>query len=1440
MNNIVAKFFFIILSVLILSPESQSQVLKSFGNTSEVYLSDLETHFERVQSKDNKLAKNFLKDFEEKWETGFFPDRIKEQIYTTSNLMLDNKMRAMPFFYDYLTTIIYLLESDISDQKTTKWLKSVDLVLNTKKNNEFTIYLTNSKSFFQDQFLFSNRLIKWKADGAWRMEVDSTIRFIFKETNLVCYTKKDSSNIYKTSGVYNVLSNSWIGEGGEINWLRANYKASEVYAKLRNYDIKMKMSKFGADSVEFYNYRYFDTPILGELEEQVLASRRGSKALFPAFTSYTKQWKIPEIFEDVDFSGGFKVKGAKLIGIGDAHDPVVLVFKREGERFITLRSQSFSIEPERMRSQYASITIHYHQDSIFHNGLRMNYSNEKRELSLIRDEQGLRADPFFNTFHQLDMFVEAVYWNMNEDVIDFDMIKGMNKRPAYFTSNNRYSLYQFNKMQGYDSKHPLSELRNYSKARGTDIVYITEYAQHLKMPYEQVKSQLLGLAHDGFVLYNADEDLVRVKDRTQFYLDARSGFVDYDVIVFISDSTKFTNAELKLDSFDLRINGVHKIILSDSQNLIIEPGDKHIPNDEYIVVGKNRNFIFNGKVTAGRFSFKASGCAFDYNAFKLDMPQIDSLWFWVDGDPLPTGGRERKQVQTALVDLSGDILIDHPANKSGLKPYKQYPIFNSKEDSYAYYDQKYVEGGVYTRDRFYFRVNPFGDKGIVHNTISLSNKGLRLNGSLDYLASKTTADNFVFYLDSMNVHSQEFNIQSTVGVVEYPMVAGTEVYQHWMPYQDNMKIFSKEVFMKMYDEETSMEGMLSLTPIALEGNGKLHYKVAEMTSNFYDFKNMTYYADTVNFVDDGWRLSNFAAQGNYNERKVLFTSNDGTSLVEFPENQYICYMDEATWYMDKDETDYSKKEATMPEELAGLSRKELADIEIEGSIFYSVHPNQDSLSFISAKASFNSRQKKISAQGVALIRVADAAIYPGDQHIVIHKGAQMDPLVNSAILANTTTKYHEMDSAVVQINGRKDYRGEANYIYEDQSGKRQNIHFSNIRVDSTLQTVAMGIVQKESDFTLSPAFDYYGDVHLKASRKTLEFDGGFRLNTHCISGDNWIGFKSIINPQEVLIPIAVQPRVPDISNTRKFIGVANSPTRKQVYTIFLENKVDYFDSILISAHGYIKYDKSSEEYRISSEDKLLQPSRPDNYISIDSKSCKTFAEGQIRFDIRTQDVSLQSYGQVSEHKGKTDFKVASALDFHFSEKAMDEILTVFKENEYTPYDMSSAFYEKVAGGFMGINAADKYMSKVFMGQQKKIPEALQHTIFINEMKMKWHKATDSYISNGKISIGGFGKVRINGAVDGYVEYHKVRSGDEFSVYFELGGEWFFFNYRLNVMQVLSSSAKFNEIIKEDVTGKGDKNRLKEDGVTGKRSKYRYILSTAKKKDDFLTRIKPYV
>ncbi|MGY8989855.1 MAG: hypothetical protein ACKVJA_06320, partial [Flavobacteriales bacterium] len=165
-------------------------------------------------------------------------------------------------------------------------------------------------------------------------------------------------------------------------------------------------------------------------------------------------------------------------------------------------------------------------------------------------------------------------------------------------------------------------------------------------------------------------------------------------------------------------------------------------------------------------------------------------------------------------------------------------------------------------------------------------------------------------------------------------------------------------------------------------------------------------------------------------------------------------------------------------------------------------------------------------------------------------------------------------------------------------------------------------------------------------------------------------------------------------------------------------------------------------------------------------------------------------------------------------------------------------YERGLQEIMGKEGGDKLISQVNLyGNFKKFPSELIKSLFINEVHMYWNSETQSYMSSGKIGIGNSYKKQVNKYVEGYVEVLKKRGGDEISVYIELDRDnWYFFTYKRNVLQAVSSIEKFNNAIKEI---KADKRKM--DKEKGK-DPYSFMLSTTKKRDDFVKRfeVKLYI
>ena len=161
-----------------------------------------------------------------------------------------------------------------------------------------------------------------------------------------------------------------------------------------------------------------------------------------------------------------------------------------------------------------------------------------------------------------------------------------------------------------------------------------------------------------------------------------------------------------------------------------------------------------------------------------------------------------------------------------------------------------------------------------------------------------------------------------------------------------------------------------------------------------------------------------------------------------------------------------------------------------------------------------------------------------------------------------------------------------------------------------------------------------------------------------------------------------------------------------------------------------------------------------------------------------------------------------------------------------PVDLTRNSFVKGMYELVGESKANELFSEYSLGKFKKMPKELEHTLFLNDVKLKWNPKTRSYISDTLIGVGMCGKEYVNRITKGYFEVIKKRSGDKFNLYLELSDNvWYFFSYSNNLLQVLSSNEDFNTVIK---TLKPDQRKL---DVEKGQAPYSYFLAapTALKK-----------
>jgi hypothetical protein len=1478
MRKLLFPFFIIIL----FSASAFSQTLKNFTSEPKKFLEEMQSFLEETNKKESEEV---LSKFTDIWTSPKFQHAWQEAVMRTSNAMLRKRMKAFPDFKNYLTALVSFINGGGNSERFESWQQSLDKLLLLPTKN-FTLYIAATNSLFASNSLYESASTRWFTDdGNYSFEYDSLPKVVFPQMNLFCASRNDTSEIFGTKGVYYPTLKYFYGDGGTVNWQRAGFDPATVNAKFSHYKIDVTGSDYKADSVSFTHKTYFQAPLLGSYMDKLIVNT-GENISYPRFTSYTTSLDIKNIVPDIDYRGGFSIVGNRIVGSGNKDSDAHLFFYRNKKPLIIANSRAFIIRQDKITSDDAAITIFYEKDSVYHPDLVLKYIVKERELTAIRGEEGKNQSPFSDSWHKVDMTFDALYWKIDEPLMDIKMITGVGENKASFESENYFRKKRFLKVQGLSNEHPFYTLQQYSKKMRTEVIYTEELAKYLHMSVYEVRQMLITLSNEGYIVYSAVDDKAVIKDKLNYYLLANSGKTDYDIIEFESLIRGKANATVSLLNFDMTVRGVSHVILSDSQNVVI------YPKDQEIILQKNRDFTFNGKVKAGRFEFYGKEFKFEYDKFKIDLNNVDSLELTVEEDSIDyqTGQKKLTKVKSVLEHISGDLIVDFSGNKSGLNKikYPEYPIFNSQKDSYVYYDKPSIQEGVYKREEFFFHLDPFiidsldnfsargvkfggefvsagifhdfrdslslmpdfslgltkytesggwaayGGKGTYTNFLSLSNEGLKGKGALDYLASTTYSQDFVFLPDSTNAPADTFvNRKGDYKGVEFPDVRGKDVYVHWRPKQDSMTVIMKTEPISMYEAQALLTGNLLLRPQGLTGGGVMAFSSSELESNLFKYKKDIFDADTADFRLNAIDLKTIAFASNnakshidFLKRQGDFKSNAGGSYIRFPLNQYICFIDQYTWFMDKQEIEMTAS-ANINRNLKDTLNPKMT---LQPSEFLSVEPHQDSLRFIAPYARYSLHDFLIKAEKVASIQTADATVVPDSGKVVVEQYAKMRTLNNSLVTANNTTKYHTIYNGAINILGRKKYEGTGDYDYIDDDKVKHHLHFDRIGVDTIYQTVADGEIADTVGFRLSPQFEYKGGVHLEASKQFLTFHGYVRPAFRCDSiAKNWIRFSNEINPASIQIP--VDGAVTD-AGEKLLSGIMQSS--EGLYATFLAPKRAAADLTILDAKGVLSYDKLSGKYIITTKEKADKPGIKGNYMSLDDAKCLLDAQGLLSLDANFGQVKMETAGTISYNlnNDSVNINVMIPIDFYFN----DEALKIMGDNMMTNVAFNSgkgnvAGYERSLIELVGKEKADKMLADLNLyGSFKKVPSELQHTLMLTDVKLIYNKIDRTFQSTGPIGINIVNKEYINKYVKGTVEIAYKRTGNALTLYFELENKsWFYFNYTRGLMQSISSIGGYNDVIDKM---KPDKRTKKEKD----QSDYEFTLSTDRAAKNFLRKL----
>ena len=1311
------------------------------------------------------------------------------------------------------------------------------------KAKAVTEYVSFCEGLFSDRVLYRSGSCEWKfaPHTPFRLGVKEGVPLVWFDTpaDLHYSSAKDEGVIKGTTGVYNYKENEWRGEGGRVEWTRTGLAADVCYADLNRYKAETKFPKFKADSVEFVHATYFTTPIRGRIEEQLDNPKEPEKYSYPRFRSHQRDFVIKDIMPGVDYSGSFMMNGSKFITASSKH-PAMLVFNHNGKPRLTVSSMKFTITPDRMKAENASVALYVgEEDSITNTGILVRYVPADKQVVLINDSKRNFYSPYIDTYHNLDIYSESIVWRLeNDDLLFSNLASGGALSSTSFESSNYYTFKKYHEIKGIDEQSPVERVYDYSRIQSSEFS-LQDFSNYIGLDISQTMLMIHTLSKHGLVSYNEITGTVKVKDKLVDYQNAfsrRKGF-DYDALA-LESQTSGTNARLSFDDSKLLIRGIEKFVVSDSQAVVVHPDSA---TGYQVTVGRDRALHFSGRIDVGKFMFTVKDCDFNYETFSFNMPKIVRMEFYVPDFVTPD--KYEQLVRTPLSNLVGTLEVDKPDNHCGLVKNKEYPIFKSLENSSVFYDAKDIQDGQYVRDRFYYTLLPFtlnsivditadslkftgvltsggifpdieeplrvqkdyylgfniqtpaggypayGGKGTYTKKLKLDHSGLRGSGTLDYLTSTSRSKDYLFLLDSTVAVTDTFNVREEQG---FPQIANGKANLHWLPYQDSMAVASLENGrpFKMYRGDARLRGRVDLMPKGAAAAGTADVREASFTSQHFALAARQMDAEVSDFTLRSKRFNtvafsarNVTSSVNYDTRHADLQAKQGPVQSELPLARYEAWADRFAWEMDRKELSLANSTRGTSEGLDAMDIHQRLGKrgDMPGVRFTSTDPARHQLSYNSLLSFYQYDAGELTSKGVFLINVADAAIAPASDTLHVNKGGEMRVLNKAQVVFNRDSAYHWLTDADLIVTAGDSYSGKGHYEFHNDQQKVQKLFFDEIAVQNGI-TVARGKIADEASFTLSSAFGFAGKVRLEGDHRWPFFEGGVRLIQPCIPEAQLglLAYADYTDPDHVHITVPEQPT--DWKGHRITASILMDKNTLRPHAAFLTNE-KVADNELLSAHGILTYLGDRKQYMIGSEEKVNDPDGfVSPYLALSTTDCIVEGEGPVNFARKRTQATFYSYGSASvgiSNDNEDQLTTVFGFTFPLATDIVNALADNFKnELRLTPIGITTN--AEMRHALMYHLGSDQggavYAAYSATGEFEKIPTVMRSTLLFDNIRWQYAPTLGLYCE-GKVGLVGVGDKPLGVTVTVRGQVYMEKGHQKMKFYVEAAKDhWYFFYY----------------------------------------------------------------
>ena len=1474
---------------------TNAQAVDTLSHNKAEFISGLSNLFEATKRSE---LKDLFKEFESLDKAGKISDDLMKHIIKSTNKMLLMRGKAYPQLQDMLKSYLALNSIPLTSSEWTDFQNTLDMVmLNSKKGDtkstlEFMKFTTH---LYKENALFYSKAKIWSLSNknfklSYKPEVGPIVTV--SNADIKGKTAGDSLLVLNTSGFFEYSTSLWNGDKGGVNWERAGLPASEVHANFEKYTINMSTQEYQVDKAIFTYNNYFERPIEGKFEDKIVSSATVETTRYPQFSAKKEDVPAQDITENVKYYGGFTLAGSKVIGSSDGEKAELIIFKPNStEKILTALTTTITINlPEKISSRNAEISLYFENDSIFHPSIDLTYDLTNNFIKLVKGEGSLAQSNFTDSYHKIDFSVDVITWNLNEDELHMNTISTSGIKSAIFESNDYFSEQKMRTLRGNVTYDPLSILNKEVGDSPYKIVYATNFANLISpnLTVQQIKPLLYNLVQEGFITFNEKTEEIEVKPKVQHYVLSNAKKKDFDNITIKSNS-KGINGLVNLTSNDIHLEGVKSVPISLANSTYF------FPDSQKITVEKNRDMLFDGLLFSGRLDFFGKENHFLYDQFDVELPQIDTLIINIpDGDKEDDYGAPLlRPLNSTLEGLNGKLKINLPINKSGISDLPQFPSFESYDKARVHYASDKIRGGTYTKDKFYYEIDPFvmdslkyldipnikfegtlysakifpdikeplrvqpdlslgfklnspaegyelyQGKGKFISKITLNNDGLTGEGDIEYQTANFYSNNIQFFPDSMLAVASNFTLTESSGAYESPNAKSAGNSVNWQPYQDHMIVYSaKDDPFVMYDERIKLDGNIELTNKGVSGAGLADWDDAQLISNRYEFKSQELNADTAELqikTIDGDKVTfntpNVNAYVDFKENTGFFKSNTNDNRTEFNYNQYVTTIDEFFWDIDN-----KKLEFSVPD---GAS----------AAPFISMNLEQDTLLFMATHADYSLETSIIEASGVTEVLVADSRIIPNEGLVTIYPEAVMETLTNATIEASRDNLNHTIKNVTVKVNGKYDIDGSGDYIYAAEGQEEQLIPLSKIEVilaDSSLlekkknQKIehiihGSGKIDQAQNFIVYPNVQYYGNVDIYSSLEDIKIKGYTKVDfkNNYVKSD-FFQVDGKVDPDNLGLTME-GVKDPNEQPIRTGIFV-NKAGIDPIYTNILNNKIGPLDVALIETQGVLLHDNKTNIYTFGVEEKMESDTvMKGNILKFAPDKNEIEAQGTLNFGVDYIAIEERMAGTVKSNleENRYVFNTSIALPIDLDKTIIERIAYyLFEDN----FDMADIDYENKDlqyqfAELISVKSLTKMQEEVSATGIFQKPKDLKETFVFTDVDMTYDPLERVYRSKGKFGLAFIGEKAIHKEISGYIEFGHRMGSDYINLYLKTSfNDYVYITFTTTLMEISSS---FDDVVSSIQAISPEKRKVK--GADDKF--YIYAPSNEIKAKAFIERMK---